>query len=408
MKLIKRLGSWLGQHPTSTDGMVALVLSVLAFLSLYINWGSDLQVPAVVAILLTVLVIWPFAFRRRYPLAMLIMMTVALLIYRSLNIPESDFISYAVLLVFFSAGVYGRQRWRDRVRGLTGLAIIGLLIYSVFFVGRNSALPTPARTILYQLSIILLNSFLIGAAWWIGDVFRIRRQRELELQERTVQLEHERDENARRAVLDERVHIARELHDVVAHHVSVMGIQAGAARRILKQQPDKANDVLSQIEASSRQAVAEMQRLLGFLRQQSQTDELEPQPTLRQLGALVDEIRSAGLPVEVIIEGEPQPLPPSVDLSAYRIVQEALTNTLKHAGPARATVTIRYTDNAIELEILDNGQGPPPNVDNETRGRGLIGMHERVSLHGGEFKAGKATGTGFLVHAKLPLTGWVR
>jgi signal transduction histidine kinase len=184
-----------------------------------------------------------------------------------------------------------------------------------------------------------------------------------------------------------------------------MGIQAGAARRILKQQPEKANEVLSQIEASSREAVAELQCLLGFLRQHSQTDELAPQPTLRQLDLLISHMREAGLPVEVRIEGEPKTLPPSVDLSAYRIVQEALTNTLKHAGPARATVTLRYDSGAISIEIMDNGHGSEESENVEIKGRGLIGMRERVSLHGGEFTAGKAAGAGFVVRARLPLTG---
>jgi signal transduction histidine kinase len=263
----------------------------------------------------------------------------------------------------------------------------------------------PVETILYQLSVVLLNVFLFGAAWWIGEVFRIRREHELKLQERTIQLEHERDENAQRAVLDERVRIARELHDVVAHHVSVMGIQAGAARRTLKQQPEKASESLSLIEESSRQAVGELQRLLGFLRQQNQRDELSPQPGLGQLEALIEHMREAGLPVQIKIEGEQKPLPPGVDLSAYRIIQEALTNTLKHAGPASALVTIRYSGHAIELEVVDNGHSTVQTGSNENRCRGLIGMRERVSLHGGEFSAGKITGNGFFVKAKLPFAG---
>jgi signal transduction histidine kinase len=405
MKLLKRIGIWFDRHPTATDGIVALALAGLAFLNLYINWGTESTVRAVLAIVLTLIIILPLTLRRHYPLAVLIVMTVAILSYRSLNIPESSFTFYALLLAFFSVGAYGDRRWRGWVRGLTALAIIGYLTYSVFFIERSWIFPV--KTLLSQVSVILSDAFLFGAAWWIGDVFRIRRERELELQERTVQLEHERDENARRAVLDERVRIARELHDVVAHHVSVMGIQAGAARRILKQQPEKANEVLSQIETSSRQAVDELQRLLGFLRQQNQVDELTPQPSLKQLEMLVNHMYEAGLPVEIRIEGDLQPLPPGVDLSAYRIVQEALTNTLKHAGPARASVTIRYVTNAIELEIRDDGRGTTQIENLESHGRGLIGMRERVTLHGGEFTARNAPGTGFVVRAKLPLSGRV-
>jgi signal transduction histidine kinase len=405
MKLLRRIGIWFDRHPTGTDGMVAAALVGLAFLNLYINWGNDTVLRAALAIALTLLLILPFTLRRRFPLAVLSFMTVAILVYRSLNIPESSFTLYALLLAFFSAGAYGTSPWRDRIRLLSAFATIGYLTYSVFFIGRGWIFPV--KTALSQVSVVLAEAFLFGAAWWIGNVFRIRRIHETELQERTIQLEQERDENARRAVFDERVRIARELHDVVAHHVSVMGIQAGAARRILKQQPEKANEVLSLIEASSRQAVAELQRLLGFLRQESQVDELAPQPSLNQLDVLVKHMREAGLPVEVKIEGEPQPLPPGVDLSAYRIVQEALTNTLKHAGPATAFVTIRYASNKLELEIRDTGKNQTQEDSLEKKGRGLIGMRERVTLHGGEFFARGIPGVGFIVRVTLPLRGQV-
>lgn len=403
---MRRIGIWFDRHPTGTDGMVAAALVGLAFLNLYINWGNDTVLRAALAIALTLLLILPFTLRRRFPLAVLSFMTVAILVYRSLNIPESSFTLYALLLAFFSAGAYGTSPWRDRIRLLSAFATIGYLTYSVFFIGRGWIFPV--KTALSQVSVVLAEAFLFGAAWWIGNVFRIRRIHETELQERTIQLEQERDENARRAVFDERVRIARELHDVVAHHVSVMGIQAGAARRILKQQPEKANEVLSLIEASSRQAVAELQRLLGFLRQESQVDELAPQPSLNQLDVLVKHMREAGLPVEVKIEGEPQPLPPGVDLSAYRIVQEALTNTLKHAGPATAFVTIRYASNKLELEIRDTGKNQTQEDSLEKKGRGLIGMRERVTLHGGEFFARGIPGVGFIVRVTLPLRGQVR
>ena len=161
------------------------------------------------------------------------------------------------------------------------------------------------------------------------------------------------------------------------------------------------------IESSSRQAVSELHRLLGFLREESQPDDLAPQPSLQRLKALVTEMQEAGLSVEVKIEGEERPLPPGIDLSAYRIIQEALTNTLKHAGPAKSTVTIRYVDNAIELDIIDNGRGPLPSDGQAPRGNGLIGMRERVSLHGGEFKAGRVPGMGFSVQARLPIAGGI-
>jgi signal transduction histidine kinase len=404
VKIFKRILQWFSSHPIGTDILITLAFTVLALLNLYVNWATGSGLSSLLAVLLTLLVILPLALRRRYPLGVLIFMAAAVITFREYNIPESPFINYALLLAFFNAGAYGQPRFRNWVRAIILGLVIGLLTYSIFFQQQGSDVPT--QTILYQISVILLNVFLFAAAWWIGEVFRTRNQRELELQERTRQLEKERDENARRAVMDERVRIARELHDVVAHHVSVMGIQAGAARRILKQQPEKANDVLSQIEASSRQAVAELQRLLGFLREQNQVDDISPQPSLKQLDVLFNQMRLTGLSVSVKIDGEEKPLPPGVDLSAYRIVQEALTNTLKHAGPVNANVTIRYLSDAVELEIKDNGNTSISEADKENKGRGLIGMREPVSLHGGEFQAGNLPEGGFIVKAKLPLTGW--
>ena len=199
--------------------------------------------------------------------------------------------------------------------------------------------------------------------------------------------------------------IARELHDVVAHHVSVMGIQAGAARRILPKQPEKVHEALSLIESSSRQAVAEMHRLLGFLRQEKQADGPAPQPSLKQLNMMISDMQEAGLPVELNIKGSERELPPSTDVSAYRIIQESLTNVLKHAGPTKATVTVSYTDGAIELEITDNGKGAAPVELQKPKGRGLIGIQERVKLHSGKFEANNIPNGGFSVRVKLPLNG---
>jgi signal transduction histidine kinase len=406
VKQIKTVINWFILHPISTDILVTFAFAVLALLNFYVNWGADSSIPVIWAVVLTLLIVLPLLFRRFYPLPVLGLITIGIMIYRYFNIPESSFTFYALLLAYFGAGAYGKRNYRDWVRAAAGLVVIGMLAYSVFFVETGSS--APARTILYQISVVLLNIFLLAAAWWIGEIFRSLREREIQLQERTVQLEKERDENAHRAVLDERVRIARELHDVVAHHVSVMGIQAGAARRVLKQQPEKANDMLSQIESSSRQAVGELQRLLGFLRQQNQVDDIAPQPGLKQIDGLLEQIRAAGLPVDLKIEGSVIPLSAGIDLAIYRIIQEALTNTLKHAGPATATVRVQYEENNIAVEIEDNGHSTAPGPENENKGRGLIGMRERVSLHGGEFRAGRLPQGGFLVRATLPLTGWTK
>ena len=198
-------------------------------------------------------------------------------------------------------------------------------------------------------------------------------------------------------VAAERERIARDLHDVVAHSLSVMVIQAQAAERVLEGEQTSAREALASIDATGRQALAEMRRLVGMLREREYT--LSPQPGMGQLDLLLDQVRAAGLPVEIETQGEPRPLAPGVDLAAYRIVQEALTNVLKHAGPASARVTVRYAANGVELEVADDGVGAG---DGPPGGHGLAGMRERVAVYGGALEAGSVNGRGFRVRATLP------
>ena len=220
-------------------------------------------------------------------------------------------------------------------------------------------------------------------------------------------LEREQAEQARRAVVDERARIARELHDVVAHNVSVMVVQSGAARRTIERDPERAREVLTSVESTGRQALDEMRRLLGVLRTEDEATDLRaPQPSVSHLDALVAQVCDAGLPVKLVVEGEPRPLSSGVDMSAYRIVQEALTNSLKHAGPAHAHVRVCFGDNDLRLEVTDDGRGiiaddPATNGG----GHGLVGMRERVALFGGRLEAGPRTGGGYIVTATLPLEG---
>ncbi len=211
----------------------------------------------------------------------------------------------------------------------------------------------------------------------------------------------DREVATREAVAAERAAIARELHDVVAHHMSVMVVQAGAARAVGASDPAAAAEALRQIEASGRTGLAEMRRLLEVLKAEENGDGREPQPGLARLDELLDAMRASGLPVEAVVEGARRPLPPGVDLSAYRIVQEALTNALRHAGGASARVVVRYEPDALELEIADDGPGPTEDPE-ASGGHGLIGMRERVQLFGGELDAGPRPGGGFLVRARLP------
>jgi signal transduction histidine kinase len=211
----------------------------------------------------------------------------------------------------------------------------------------------------------------------------------------------DRELATREAVLAERAAIARELHDVVAHHMSVMVVQAGAARAVGEKNPAAAAEALRQIEASGRTGLSEMRRLLEVLKAEDHGNGRTPQPGLDRLPELLDAMRASGLPVESIVEGVPRPLPPGVDLSAYRVIQEALTNALRHAGAASARVVVRYRPDAIELEIADDGLGPAGDPE-ASGGHGLIGMRERVQMFGGELVVGPGPAGGFLVRARLP------
>jgi signal transduction histidine kinase len=222
-----------------------------------------------------------------------------------------------------------------------------------------------------------------------------------ELAEQEARLEVERiAAAAERAVAEERQRIARELHDVVAHSVSVMTVQAGAVRRLLRPEQERERLALETVEATGREALTEMRRLVGLLRKQGTMPEFAPQPSMRAVDLLVGTVREAGLPVELAVEGDPRELPPGVDLSAYRVIQEALTNALKYAGPANAWVTVRWKERELELEIANDGRSEP---GGDGGGHGLAGLRERVSLVGGSLESGPRNGGGFVVRAHLPL-----
>ena len=242
------------------------------------------------------------------------------------------------------------------------------------------------------------------AAWAVGRVVRSWRHKNAALEAANRELEEQRELQAQAAVAVERGRIARELHDVVAHNVSMIVVQAGAAARVLHgEQPDVRN-ALEVIAASGRETVDEMRTLLGVLRSDDGPAALKPQPGLADLEQLVSGVREAGLPVTLRIEGAPRPLPPTLDLSAFRIVQEALTNTLRHAGAARAEVTVRYEDGLVTLEIADTGHGPDGGpITGRGTGHGLVGMRERAAMLGGELEAARADSGGFTVRARLPV-----
>ena len=244
----------------------------------------------------------------------------------------------------------------------------------------------------------------IAAAWLIGDNLRVRRVYVAELEAKAARAEAEREAEASRAAAQERGRIARELHDVVAHHVSVIAVQAGAARMNADGDvPPETLEGLAAVEAIARQTLTELRQLLGVLRHDGEPPSLTPQPGLDQLDRLVADVRHAGLPVEMAIEGERIPIPPGVDLSAYRIIQEALTNVLKHEGPVPTKVIVRFCPHDLELEVADEGGSVPASPQANGHGHGLVGMRERVAMFGGSFEAAPRPEGGFMVAARIPL-----
>jgi signal transduction histidine kinase len=239
-------------------------------------------------------------------------------------------------------------------------------------------------------------------SWVAGFALRERAEQAEAAEIRATQAERERDAAARIAVAEERARIARELHDIVAHAVSVMVLQVGAVRHKLPDTLAEDRDALRSVEQAGRTALAEMRRLLAAMRRDGDEAELTPQPGLDGLDSLLEEIGRAGLPVRLHVDGEPFPLPGAIDLSAFRIVQEGLTNALKHAGASAADVTVRYRPDELQLEVRDDGEG---GATSDGPGHGLVGIRERVKIYGGEMSAGTANGGGFVLSTRLPLSG---
>jgi signal transduction histidine kinase len=237
-------------------------------------------------------------------------------------------------------------------------------------------------------------------AWVAGYALRERAEQAEAAEERASHAEREREAAARVAVAEERARIARELHDIVAHAVSVMVLQVGAVRHKLPHTLEENRDALGRVEQAGRTALAEMRRLLGAMRRDGDGVELAPQPGLDGLDSLLEDVGRAGLPVRLHVDGDALPLPRAIDLSAYRIVQEGLTNSLKHARASHADVTVRYRPDELELEVVDDGAGSAPS---DGLGHGLVGIGERVKIYGGEMSAGTAPQGGFVLSARLPL-----
>jgi signal transduction histidine kinase len=243
-------------------------------------------------------------------------------------------------------------------------------------------------------------SIIFTIVWTIGFGVGRKSEEADEAKERAARAEREREERALAAVAEERARIARELHDVVGHSVSVMTVQASGVRRLLRPEQQREREALLIVERTGREALAEMRRMVGVLRRPEEAPALAPQPSLEHVDRLIDQARKAGLPVELHVEGETVELPAGVDLTAYRLVQEGLTNALKHAEATRAEVVVHYSDGHVEVVVSDDGRGVG---DADGGGHGLVGMRERVSVYGGELEAGPQPGGGYRLRARLPL-----
>lgn len=366
-------------EPERFDLAVAALLTVSAQLEVWLGNGNVADHHQVVTALASAITTLSVAVRRRWPLQ--VGVTVGWVVSLELAVWGDPQI-IAASVAYFCA-LYGLTAWTSRREFVLGVGLLliplPLDVLAPHGPGGSSVLFTAVTLIVMLLIRVVL-----------GD-----RERRVQFAER------ERDLTAREAIVSERARIARELHDVVAHSVSVMVVQAQAGPRLLAD-PEQARGVFSSIEATGREALVELRRLLGVLRSGDEHTATAPQPGLDSLDTLLGQIRDTGLRVDLRIEGEPVALPAGIDLSAYRIVQEALTNTLKHAGRAEAEVIVRYETGFVELEILDNGLGPQAHSNGS--GHGIAGMRERVALYGGALETGSRNGHGFAIRARLPLT----
>jgi signal transduction histidine kinase len=374
----------------------ALVLAVAAASQVEIlvtpRVGPILAVEAA-ALLATV----PLLFRRRFPFAAPAVAFAGVAGVSLISLAGvTEGATFAMLGLVLASWAAGAQR--EGQQALAGAAL-GLAAFAVIV----QAHPGSGTALDFGDAEVDLASWLVIGIGLPLAAFALRRREEraVALEAEAERLAREREERARAAVAAERARIARDLHDVIAHSVSVMTVQGGAARLLLEQDAQRAREPLLAVEETGHQAMAEMRRLLGIVHAEEEAPALAPQPGLADLEALVEQVRQAGLPVSLEVQGAPNALAPGLGLAGYRIVQEALTNALKHAGPARAWVTVRYEPDALVLEIADDGT--ESGSDAGGSGHGLVGMRERVALYGGELTAGRRAEGGFAVHARLPL-----
>jgi signal transduction histidine kinase len=372
--------------PWMLDAILATAFVVLALIGHLASTGGagvHYRDTDALSVLMTLTVALPYYVRRRAPLAVLLISEIAVVVLtaREYRTGATPFI----LLI----GVYTVAAWCPARQRLIGLAALTAGLATVAVTGIPGASGAD----------IAFNMVQYLAAYLFGAMVRIRRLYSDEIEARAAALERDREQDARRAVAEERLRIAQELHDVVAHSMGVIAVQAGVGAHVIDSDPVEAKRSLEAIAETSRSSLTEIRRLLGVLRDDNGAL-YTPAPGLADLSALVRDISSAGLQVDVRCQGAATDIPPGVDFTAYRIVQEALTNALKHAGRARASVIVTYEPGALSLEIVDDGRGV--NGRSTAGGHGLLGMRERVAVYGGTFDAGPRHGGGFRVGVRLP------
>lgn len=366
------------------DVAVAIGLAVLSLLAVA-GGAPNVGPPGAATVVLLLLQSLPLILRRVYPLETMLVVVAATIVHIAILPPAGELqAGLGVLVAIYTIG----ERLDRRISlGLTALAGV---IFAILLIGRGG-IPAVLQS-------LIQTELILGVAWLVGDAARIRGLYAASIEEQNRLAERERDERTRRAILEERERIARELHDIVTHHVSVIVIQAGGGLRALAKRPNEAQAALEAIATTGRQALTDMRRMLGML---GEPEAQEPMPGLDRLPELIDQVGSAGLAIESSIDGHPRVLDPGLELSAYRIIQESLTNSLKH-GAERARVTVRYEPELLAIAIEDvRGSDREKVVEPSHVGRGLVGMRERVAMLRGTFAAG-ATTTGFEVTATFP------
>jgi signal transduction histidine kinase len=369
------------------DVLLAIAVSVFAQVDLWFNVEQATHYgPDGATALVTLVATSALALRRRAPLVAVCAVAAAAglpeLVSRLTIQLWGDFLPLLVVS-------YSVVRHRSRREALAGAVVAAAALAVV-------ELRVPVSGGVSNIPFIWVPFAIVCSAGWF---LRARELAHTQIKTRAEQLLSERDETIRAAVLEERARIARELHDIVAHSVSVMVVQAGAAEDLLDRDPKRARPPLLSIQETGAHAIAELSRMLGLLRDEHSEPMLAPQPGTSQIGELVEQMAELGLHVELRVEGTPRPLPPGVELAAFRVVQEALTNTLKHSGRASSKVLLRYGKNELDLEVVDDGTAQSTNGV----GHGLIGMRERVALYEGAIEAGPRTAGGFGVRVRLPL-----